>query len=484
MSLQLIMVEIRTRQCRVPTINHGRETALPCPLYHSGAAGIDITLTLYSVRKTPMKTRRSPKSLMRPSRRTKRRISLLEIFLMAIETLWSNKVRSGLTMLGVIIGISSVIAITSIGQGVQKATELRIEALGTNILQVSAAAARTGGISQGAGSASTLTWEDAQAIAKQVPAATAVSAFLYRPNIQVVRGNVNISTTAIGTDLNFPTVRNVQPELGTFFRQQDLDIAKAVVVIGAKVRDDLFAPSETAIGSDIRIQGKRYNVVGVMERKGSVGLQDMNDMVYLPLTNMSAQIVGNNALTGVAINGFWLQSSNADQLESAQFQVTNVLRLRHNIRPPKEDDFRVTNEVDLIKTFTSIMGSLTLMVGAIAGISLVVGGIGIANIMLVSVMERTREIGLRKAVGATSGAILNQFLMEAIVISIIGGAIGIGLGIALAFTAATLFKFPFVVPLWLVVVGFGLSLIVGVLAGGIPARNAAKLDTILALHGE
>jgi putative ABC transport system permease protein len=490
-SLRLIMVEIRTRQveirtrqCRVPTINHGRETALPCPLYHSGAAGIDITLRLYSIQKTPMKTRRSPKSLMPTSRRRKRRISLLEIFLMAIETLWSNKVRSGLTMLGVIIGISSVIAITSIGQGVQKATELRIEALGTNILQVSAAAAKTGGISQGAGSASTLTWEDAQAIAKQVPAATAVSAFLYRPNIQVVRGNVNISTTAIGTDLNFPVVRNVQPELGSFFRQQDLDAAKAVVVIGAKVRDDLFAPSETAIGSDIRIQGKRYSVVGVMERKGSVGLQDMNDMVYLPLTNMSAQIVGNNALTGVAINGFWLQSSNADQLESAQFQVTNVLRLRHNIRPPKEDDFLVTNEVDLIKTFTSIMGSLTLMIGAIAGISLVVGGIGIANIMLVSVMERTREIGLRKAVGATSGAILNQFLMEAIVISIIGGAIGIGLGIALAFTAATLFKFPFVVPLWSVVVGFGLSLIVGVLAGGIPARNAAKLDPILALHGE
>ena len=410
------------------------------------------------------------------------RTKVSELF--AFRSFLCNKVRSGLTMLGVIIGISSVIAITSIGQGVQKATELRIEALGTNILQVSAAAARTGGISQGAGSASTLTWEDAQAIAKQVPAATAVSAFLYRPNIQVVRGNVNISTTAIGTDLNFPTVRNVQPELGTFFRQQDLDIAKAVVVIDAKVRDDLFAPSETAIGSDIRIQGKRYNVVGVMERKGSVGLQDMNDMVYLPLTNMSAQIVGNNALTGVAINGFWLQSSNADQLGSAQFQVTNVLRLRHNIRPPKEDDFRVTNEVDLIKTFTSIMGSLTLMVGAIAGISLVVGGIGIANIMLVSVMERTREIGLRKAVGATSGAILNQFLMEAIVISIIGGAIGIGLGIALAFTAATLFKFPFVVPLWSVVVGFGLSLIVGVLAGGIPARNATKLDPILALHGE
>jgi putative ABC transport system permease protein len=161
-----------------------------------------------------------------------------------------------------------------------------------------------------------------------------------------------------------------------------------------------------------------------------------------------------------------------------------VLRLRHNIRPPKEDDFRVTNEVDLIKTFTDIMGSLTLMVTAIAGISLVVGGIGIANIMLVSVMERTREIGLRKAVGATSGAILNQFLMESIVISSIGGSIGIGLGVAIAFAAATAFKFPFVVSLLSVVVGFILSLIVGVLAGGIPARNAAKLDPILALHGD
>ncbi len=424
------------------------------------------------------------KSLLRPSRRSKRKISLLEIFLMAAETLWSNKVRSGLTMLGVIIGISSVIAITSIGQGVQKSTELQIQALGTNILQVSAASARTGGISQGAGSASTLTWEDAQAIAKQVPAATAVAAFLQRQNIQVVRGNINIATTAIGADLNLPVVRNLHTQLGAFFRQEDLDTAKPVVVLGSKVRNDLFAPSENPLGADIRIRGNRYTVIGIMESKGSIGGQDADDIIYIPLTNMSAEIVGNNSLTGTAINGFLLQSSNADQLEAAQFQVTNVLRLRHNIRPPKEDDFRVTNQVDLIKAFTDITSSLTLMVGAIAGISLVVGGIGIANIMLVSVMERTREIGLRKAVGATSGAILNQFLMESIVISSIGGSIGIGLGIAIAFATATIFKFPFVVSLLSVVVGFVLSLIVGVLAGGIPARNAAKLDPILALHGD
>ncbi len=431
-----------------------------------------------------IKTEQPDKSLLRPSRRHKRKISLLEIFLMAVETLWSSKVRSGLTMLGVIIGISSVIAITSIGQGVQKSTELQIQALGTNILQVSAASARTGGISQGAGSASTLTWEDAQAIAKQVPAATAVAAFLQRGNIQVVRGNVNIATSVIGADLNLPVVRNLHTQLGAFFRQEDLDIAKPVVVLGAKVRNDLFAPSENPIGADIRIRGNRYTVIGIMESKGSIGGQDADDIIYIPLTNMSAEIVGNNSLTGTAINGFLLQSSNADQLEAAQFQVTNVLRLRHNIRPPKEDDFRVTNQVDLIKAFTDITSSLTLMVGAIAGISLVVGGIGIANIMLVSVMERTREIGLRKAVGATSGAILNQFLMESIVISSIGGAIGIGLGVAIAFATATIFKFPFVVSLLSVVVGFVLSLIVGVLAGGIPARNAAKLDPILALHGD
>lgn len=403
---------------------------------------------------------------------------------MAVETLWSNKVRSGLTMLGIIIGISSVIAITSIGQGVQKMTELQFEGLGTNVMLVSAAAARTGGISQGAGSASTLTWDDAQAIAKQVPAAKTVSAILDGRNIQVVRGNRNTATTLIGTDLNYPTVKNIHPQSGVYFRQEDLDLAKPVAVLGSKVRDDLFGSSENPIGADIQIQSKHYRVVGVMESKGSAGPQDLDDALYIPLTNMSSQIVGNNALTGIAISDFWLESSNPDQLEAAQFQVTNVLRLRHHIVPPKLDDFRISNQVDIIKSFTNIVGSLAVMIIAIAGISLVVGGIGVANIMLVSVMERTREIGLRKAVGATSGAILSQFLMEAIVISIIGGAIGIVLGVAFAFAAATLFKFPFIVPLWSVGSGFILSLIVGVVAGGVPARNAAKLDPILALHGD
>jgi putative ABC transport system permease protein len=403
---------------------------------------------------------------------------------MSIETLWSNKLRTCLTMLGVIIGIASVITITAVGQGVQKSTELQIQSLGTNVMIVLAGAAKTGGISLGAGSASTLVWEDAKAIAKQVPAAKSVSAFLQRGAIQIVRGNRNFATTLLGTDLNYPAMKNLHPQQGLFFSQGDLDAARPVAFLGSKVRDEMFNPNETVIGSDLRIRGKRYIVVGVSESKGSVGSQDLDDQIYIPLTNMSAEIVGNNALTGIAINGFWLEASNEDQLNSAQFQVTNILRLRHRIHPSDTDDFRIINQVDIIKTFTNVVSSFTLMIAAIAGISLVVGGIGIANIMLVSVMERTREIGIRKAVGATSTDILSQFLTESIVISTIGGGIGVGLGVGLAFAAATLFKFPFIVPLWSIGAGFGLSFVVGILAGGIPASNAAQLDPISALHSE
>ena len=417
-------------------------------------------------------------------RRKRRKVSLREILIMSIETLWNNKLRTALTMLGVIIGISSVIMITSIGQGVQKQTGAQISALGTNVMVVQAGAARKGGVSQGAGSASTLTWEDALAIAKQVPDAKAVTAFLQRGSIQVVRGNTNISTTLLGTDLNYPSIKNIQPQEGLFFSQADLDAGRPVAFIGSKIRDELFSTDKSTIGADLRIQGKRYTVVGVAESKGLSAGQDLDDAIYVPLTNMSSQIVGNNALTGISINGFWLEAADGDRLNAAQFQVTNILRLRHGIKAADVDDFRITNFVDIMSAFTSVMGSLTLMVGAIAGISLLVGGIGIANIMLVSVMERTREIGIRKAVGATSGSILSQFLTEAIVISVVGGVIGVGLGIALAFAVATIFKFPFVVPLWSIGTGFGLSLIVGVLAGGIPARNAAKLNPISALRSD
>ncbi|MCL1467719.1 ABC transporter permease [Argonema galeatum] len=412
-----------------------------------------------------------------------RKVSLLEVVTMAVEALWSNRLRTSLTMLGVIIGIASVIAVTSVGQGVQKATEQQIQALGTNVMLVLTGAARTGGISQGFGSASTLTWEDAQAIAKQVPAAQAVTAYLQR-NVQVVYGDRNISTTILGVDLKYPEVKEIQPQSGQFFTQEDMDNAEPVVVLGSKVKSDLFASGEPAVGASIRIQSGRYRVVGVMVSKGSVGGLDQDDRIYIPLTNMSARIVGNNALNGTAISGFWLKAQDQIQLEAAQFQVTNLLRIRHNIYPPKPDDFRISNQIDIINTFSSVVGLFTVLVSAIAGISLVVGGIGIANIMLVSVVERTREIGIRKALGATNSAVLSQFLAEAILVSLLGGAIGVAIGVGLAFTASKAFSFPFVVSLWSVFAGIGLALGVGLVAGVIPARNAAQLDPIAALRSD
>ncbi|MEH1769050.1 MAG: ABC transporter permease [Nostoc sp.] len=402
---------------------------------------------------------------------------------MATEALWRNKLRTGLTMLGVIIGITSVIAITSVGQGVQKATEQQIQSLGTDVLQVFAGAARSGGISQGMGSSSTLTWEDAKAIQEEAPAAQVVSAYLQRPG-QVVYEKLNNSTNIVGTDLNYPEARNTSLTQGRFFTQEEMDNAKSVVVLGQTVRDELFGTGKNPVGEQIRIQSNIYEVIGVFEKKGSEGPMDRDDQVFIPLTNMSNRIVGNNALKGFAINGIYLKLANQEQSATAQFQVVNLLRLRHNLNSSQSDDFSIRNQTDVVNTFTTVVGLFTMMVVAIASISLLVGGIGIANIMLVSVVERTREIGIRKAVGATNSAILNQFLAESIVISTVGGGIGMGIGIGIAFGAAMIFHFPFIVSVWSVVCGFGLSFIVGLLAGVIPARNAAQLDPIAALRSD
>jgi putative ABC transport system permease protein len=410
-------------------------------------------------------------------------VSPIEIGEMAIEALWNNKLRSALTMLGVIIGISSTIGISSIGQGVQKSTGDSIRGLGTDVLQVMAGAAKSGGVSQGQGSVTTLTWQDAQAIAEQAPSATVVAAFLQR-NTQVVYGEKNTATTVYGTDLNYSLARNTFPKTGRFFNADELTSAASVAVIAPTVQKNLFPGNVDPIGEKIRIQGEIYEIVGVMEVKGAQGPQDRDDAVYIPLTSMSARVVGNNSLMGISINGIYIKGNDESQLEIIKFQVANILRLRHNIDSPDNDDFKITNQADILKTFDTILGLLTTMIVAVAGISLVVGGIGIANIMLVSVVERTREIGIRKALGATDGAILTQFLVESVVISIVGGSIGILLGIGITFASASAFKFAFIISGNAVAIGFGLSTAVGLAAGVIPARNAAKLDPITALRSD
>jgi putative ABC transport system permease protein len=410
-------------------------------------------------------------------------ISPLEITEMAIEALWSNKLRSGLTMLGVIIGISSTIAISSIGEGVRTSTTDSIRGLGTDVLQVMAGSAKSGGVNLGQGSVSTLTWEDAKAIAKEAPSATVVSAYL-QSRTQVVYGEKNTSTSVSGTDLSYSAARNTYPASGRFFNQEELDSAAPVAVIAPTVQKNLFPVNVNPIGQKIRIQGDLYDVIGVMEVKGAQGPQDRDDAVYIPLTTMSARVIGSNSLMGVSINGIYIKGKEESQLETIRFQVNNILRIRHNIASPENDDFRVTNQADILKTLNTILGLLTVTISSVAGISLVVGGIGIANIMLVSVIERTREIGVRKALGATDRAILSQFLTESVVISIVGGSIGIILGIGVAFSAATAFSFPFILSGSAILVGVGLSTTVGLVAGVIPARNAARLDPIAALRSD
>ena len=408
---------------------------------------------------------------------------ITEVLTMAVHSLWSNKLRTGLTMLGMIIGISSVVGVTSIGQGVKKATEQQIQSLGSDVILVLAGAARSGGMGQGGGSASTLTVADAEAAASQVTAARGVTAFLQRGNIQVVYDGENIATTVLGTDLNYPDVKDTYPQEGVFFSQEDLDKAKPVAVLGTKVRDQLFG-NKSPIGAEIRIQNKLYRVIGVMPPKGAVGPTDQDDRLFIPLSNMSSRIVGNNAVSGVAISGFWIAAKDSTQIDATQFQVTNLLRLRHNIYPPQLDDFRIINQVDVINTFTTVISLFTVLLVAIAGISLVVGGIGIANIMLVSVVERTKEIGLRKALGASHFAILTQFLTEAVVVSSVGGTIGIVVGVVIAIAGSQIMKVPLVISPLSIVAGFGMSVSVGLIAGVVPARNAAKLDAIVALRSE
>jgi putative ABC transport system permease protein len=425
---------------------------------------------------------RQPKPIHRPIVNSGS-VAAVEILSMAAEALWSNKLRTGLTMLGMIIGIASVIGITSIGQGVQKLTEGRIRALGTDVLQVMAGASKSGTISQGLGSASTLTWEDAKAIATQAPSAQIVAPYLQR-SAQAVHGGENTLTTVYGTDLIYPDARNTHPQTGRYFSQEELDASKQVAVIGPTVQTKLFPNGASPIGKSIRLQGEAYEVIGIMEKKGSQGPMDRDDAVYIPLTIMSARLVGNNALMGISVNGIYVKAADPTHLEAAQFQITNLLRLRHDIYPPESDDFSVTNQADIIQTFKLVTSSLSTMVIAIAGISLLVGGIGIANIMLVSVVERTKEIGIRKAIGATRSAILSQFLAEAILISTLGGGIGIVSGIGMAAIAAAIFQFPFIVSTGSVIAGVVLSVTVGLLAGVVPARNAARLDPITALRSE
>ena len=407
---------------------------------------------------------------------------LRETVPLALQSLVANRLRSILTMLGVIIGIAAVITMVTVGRGAQTQAESQLKSLGSNLLFVQSGVATTGSAaSQGAGSASTLVWDDARAILASAPAVADVAPVLNR-RVQVVWAERNTNTSVVGTTPAYQQVRDFLPLTGRFFNDAELERAERVAVLGQTVLDSLGLTATEALSQTIRIQGESFTVIGTMEYKGVNSFRDADDQVFIPLTTMAGRIVGVNAISGIALDSISVSARQPDQMAAAEFQIGNLLRLRHKITPPRKDDFIIRNQADLVSASNSVTQIFTSLLGGSAAISLVVGGIGIMNIMLVSVSERTREIGIRRALGARGGHILRQFLIEAITLSLVGGLLGVTLGVATSLLAKRLFAWPGGVALDAVLGSLLFSLFIGVFFGAYPAQKAAQLDPITALR--
>jgi len=401
-----------------------------------------------------------------------------ELLKMAWRSLAANKLRTFLTMLGVIIGVTSVIALVSVGMGVKKNVVDSISRLGSNMLIVSPGSSNRGGPRGAAGSVTTLTLDDAEAIADKVKNISHVSPTV-QGSYQVVYGHENWNTSVTGVIPEYVAIQSLTLKSGLFFSEHDVDVRNRVAVIGATVATNLF-DSVNPVGKKIRIGNAPYTIIGVLESKGqSSGGTDQDDVVLIPLTTAQERLIGITHVRSINV-----QVSDADKMDEVQSNIEKLLRQRHRIRAGAEDDFHVRNLTSLMETMTSTTTMITLLLGAIAGISLIVGGVGIMNITLASVTERTREIGIRKAIGATYNSIMLQFLIESTMISIIGGIIGIFIGIAAAQLISKFGNFTTVISGLSIAASFGFALFVGVFFGMLPARKAARLDPIDALRYE
>ena len=400
-----------------------------------------------------------------------------ESFLMAWASLIANKLRSILTMLGIIIGVAAVIALVSIGNGVKQDIQDSISSLGSNLLMVMPGAPRTPGVRPTAGSQKTLKVSDYEAIAKLdgVKAASPYTAGSYVAIYQ----SKNWTTSVSGVNYNFQDVNNWNMEEGRFISEKNVQNRERIAVVGQTVVKNLFAGEDT-VGKEIRVQNIPFRVIGVLESKGNGTMgNDQDDAIFIPYTTAMERVEGVDYLRMVYVVA--KDESGIDRLQS---DIENLLRVRHGIKDPELDNFNIQNMKSIMDTMEQTTGTLTLFLGAVAAISLVVGGIGIMNIMLVSVTERTREIGIRKALGATYNVIVTQFLIEAVVISLMGGIIGIALGIGASHLIGTLSGMSTVISIPTIILSFGFSMAIGLVFGIYPARKAAKLNPIDALHYE
>ena len=401
------------------------------------------------------------------------------ILRVALKALNRNKMRTALTMLGMIIGVAAVIAMIALGKGAQSSIEDQIKSAGTNIINVMSGNFMAMGVRQGSGASNTLTVEDANAIRAQIPTAQYVAAGVSTRN-QIIAGNQNWQTRIQGTDVDFPLMRSWDMKFGMFFSPQDVTTAAKVVVLGAVVSTNLFGEETDPTGQIVRIKNQPFKVVGVLANKGSgTGFEDQDDTAMVPYTTAQKKLMGIQHIQNVTIS-----ASSATEVKSTAEAITQLLRTRHKIVQGDTDDFMVRTMEEMAAMRTETTKTMTALLAGIAGVSLLVGGIGIMNIMLVSVTERTREIGLRMALGARGSDVLTQFLVEAVVLSLFGGCIGIALGFGISWGVTEFLTWPTAISSDAVLLSFGFSAFIGIFFGFYPATKAAKLDPIEALRFE
>jgi putative ABC transport system permease protein len=404
-------------------------------------------------------------------------MSIIMTLRIALKALNRNKLRTTLTMLGMIIGVGAVITMVALGRGAQATIEEQVKSAGTNTINVNAGNFTQGGVRQGQGMSSSLTPDDAAAL-RLVSGVQYVAAGVNSRG-QVIAGNQNWSTQVQGTDVDFQNIRSWPTKYGAFFTPQDVSSAAKVAVLGTVVSDTLFGPDVDPTGQIIRVRNQPFKVIGVMISKGQGAFgQDQDDVIFTPYTTVQKKLQGIQHINNITV------SAETPDTAPVAAAITEALRLRHKLAPSDPDDFTVRTQEEIASLRTETTRTMTVLLAAIAGVSLVVGGIGIMNIMLVSVTERTREIGLRMAIGARGRDVLLQFLVEAIVISLFGGLIGIALGFGLSLGIERFAQWPTSIPADWIGVAFGVAAATGVFFGFYPARKAARLDPIEALRFE
>ena len=412
-------------------------------------------------------------------RKRNKHMKIKKLIKSGIRNLAINKLRTGLAILGIVIGIGSVIALISMGEASKAAVQSQIQSIGSNLLTISPINASSGMI-RGSSSVTTLTLDDAEAIQTE-PTITTVSQVSpeYSGRSQIIAGRNNTNTTVVGVTAIYATVRKVTMTSGTFITDAQVSASSKVAILAPTTAEDLFGVGVDPTGQTIRIAGKNFQVIGITKSKGGSGMNNTDDRVYIPLTTAQKQIFGVKHLTSIA-----LEATNENVMTTAQNQVGYFLLERHKITDVTNADFRIMSQSDILETATAVTGTFTTMLAGVAAISLLVGGIGIMNIMLMSVTERTREIGLRKALGAKKRTIIVQFLMESIILTFTGGIIGIALGIIGFYIYAKVSDSTFVVSASSVILAFGVSAGIGILFGWYPARIASEMQPIEALRYE